>query len=207
MFLIGAVHASILGLTKLSDQQSGQPKASAVDAHPSPSPSYLLVVSVSVASAKIPVNQLSGGAMGTWDIHPFDNDTAADFANDLDDADMLEREALIRRVLVRAADSKDYLEAPEAEEAVAAAALVAAQCSDTGPANIPYGPEEPIPTLSADLTSLAVEALDRVVADESELSELWEGSEGGRAWKRSIGQLRQVLDPAPQAQGDALFAI
>ncbi|MFE0449682.1 DUF4259 domain-containing protein [Streptomyces sp. NPDC058914] len=35
--------------------------------------------------------------MGTWDIHPFDNDTAADFANDLDDAEMAEREALIRR--------------------------------------------------------------------------------------------------------------
>jgi hypothetical protein len=145
--------------------------------------------------------------MGTWDIQPFDNDTAADFANDLDDADTPEREALIRMVLMRAADSKDYLEAPEAEEAVAAAALVAAQCSGTEPANIPYGPEEPIPTLPADLRSLAVASLDRVLADESELSELWEESEGGRAWKRSIGQLRQVLDPAPQTQRDALFEI
>ncbi|MET9834845.1 DUF4259 domain-containing protein [Streptomyces sp. NPDC006385] len=29
------------------------------------------------------------------DVHPFDNDMAADFANDLDDAVMPEREALI----------------------------------------------------------------------------------------------------------------
>ncbi|MFD8538522.1 DUF4259 domain-containing protein [Streptomyces rubrogriseus] len=145
--------------------------------------------------------------MGTWDIHPFDNDTAADFANDLDDADTLERVALIRTVLMRAAHSKDYLEAPEAEEAVAAAALVAAQCSDTEPGSIPYGPEEPIPTLPADLRLVAVEALDRVLADESELSELWEESEGGGAWKRSIGRLRQALDPALQAQRDALFGI
>jgi hypothetical protein len=161
--------------------------------------------SVSVASAKISVDHLTGGVMGTWDIHPFDNDTAADFANALDDADSLEREALIRRVLMRAAGNKEYLEAPEAEEAVAAAALVAAQCSGTEPASIPYGPEEPISALPADLRSLAVEALDRVLADESELCELWGESEGGRAWARSIGKLRQVLDPAPQTQGDALF--
>ncbi len=62
---------------------------------------------MSVVSAKIPVNQLTGRVMGTWDIHPFDNDTAADFANDLDDADTLERVALIRTVLMRAAHSKD----------------------------------------------------------------------------------------------------
>ncbi|MFJ9631570.1 DUF4259 domain-containing protein [Streptomyces sp. NPDC101175] len=145
--------------------------------------------------------------MGTWDVHPFDNDTAADFANDLDDADVLEREALIRRVLMRAADNKDYLEVPEAEEAVAAAALVAAQYSGTEPVDIPYGPEEPIPHLPADLRSLAVDALDRVLADESELFEFWKESEGGRTWERSIGELRQVLDPAPQTQGDALFEI
>ncbi|MGX1222792.1 DUF4259 domain-containing protein [Streptomyces ambofaciens] len=137
--------------------------------------------------------------MGTWDTHPFDNDTAADFANDLDDADMLERETLIRRALMRAADSKDYLEAPEAEEAVAAAALVAAQCSGIELASPSYGPEEPIPTLPADLRSLAVKSLDRVLADESELAELWKESEGGRAWERSIGQLRQLLDPVPPA--------
>ncbi|WP_425276844.1 DUF4259 domain-containing protein [Streptomyces aquilus] len=64
-----------------------------------------------------------------------------------------------------------------------------------------------MPNLPADLRSLAVEVLDRVLADESELFECWKESEGGRAWERSIGELRQVLDPAPQTQGDALFEI
>ncbi|MFE2315370.1 DUF4259 domain-containing protein [Streptomyces sp. NPDC059441] len=41
--------------------------------------------------------------MGTWDTGPFDNDTAADFANTLDDAKPEEREALIRGVLTRTA--------------------------------------------------------------------------------------------------------
>jgi Domain of unknown function (DUF4259) len=36
--------------------------------------------------------------MGTWDTGPFDNDTAADFANALDDAEPEAREALIRMV-------------------------------------------------------------------------------------------------------------
>ncbi|MFI5977778.1 DUF4259 domain-containing protein [Streptomyces sp. NPDC051452] len=47
--------------------------------------------------------------MGTWGIGPFDNDTAADFAGDLDEALMEQREPMIRRVLKRAADPADYL--------------------------------------------------------------------------------------------------
>ncbi|MGI5443943.1 DUF4259 domain-containing protein [Streptomyces shenzhenensis] len=46
---------------------------------------------------------------------PFDNDTAADFASDLDEATMEERESMIRRVLKRAADPADYLITPDAE--------------------------------------------------------------------------------------------
>ncbi|MFF2406628.1 DUF4259 domain-containing protein [Streptomyces sp. NPDC058092] len=124
--------------------------------------------------------------MGTWDIGPFDNDTASDFANDLDAAAVGERETLIRRVLMRTIDNQDYLEAPDAEEAVAAAAL---------------------PNLPADLRRLAVEALARVLADESELAELWGEAEDGRRWRSSIGRLRQGLDPTPQARMDVLFEL
>jgi hypothetical protein len=65
--------------------------------------------------------------MGTWDIGPFDNDTAADFGGDLDEAALEEREALIRGALKRAADPADFLDASDGERAVAAAALVVAQ--------------------------------------------------------------------------------
>jgi hypothetical protein len=37
--------------------------------------------------------------MGTWDVGPFDNDTAADFGGDLDEAALEEREALISGAL------------------------------------------------------------------------------------------------------------
>ncbi|MEV5913423.1 DUF4259 domain-containing protein [Streptomyces chartreusis] len=135
--------------------------------------------------------------MGTWDIGPFENDTAADFANDLDDAAEGERETLIRRVLMRSADNQDYLEAPYAEEAVAAAALIAAQCPGGEPVSPHHGPDEPVPSLPTDLSRLAVEALDRVLSDESELSELWGEAEDGRRWRDSIRQMRQVLEPHP----------
>jgi hypothetical protein len=46
--------------------------------------------------------------MGTWDVGPFDNDDAADFAGDLDDAASDERENLVRSTLKRAANAVDY---------------------------------------------------------------------------------------------------
>lgn len=145
--------------------------------------------------------------MGTWDIGPFDNDTAADFANDLDDAAAGEREALIRGVLMCTAGNQDYLEGPDAEEAVAAAALVAAPCPGGEPVSPHYGPDEPVPVLPADFRRLAVEALDRVLAAESELLELWGETGDDRRWRGSIDRLREVLEPTMQAHGDALFEI
>lgn len=102
--------------------------------------------------------------MGTWDTGPFDNDTAADFANTLDEAEPEEREALIRGVLVRTIDATGYL--TEAEEAVAAAALIAAQCPQGEPVDMPYGPKKAMPVFPSDLRVLAEEVLARIVEDE-----------------------------------------
>ncbi len=135
--------------------------------------------------------------MGTWDIGPFDNDTAADFADDLDDAAVKERGSLIRKVLVRADRTQPYLEVPEAEVAVAAAAPVAAQCAGGAEISLPYGPEEPVPVLPEDFRQLALEALDRVMAEDSELPDLWGETGDGRRWRSGIVRLRAVLDPPP----------
>ncbi|MEU1413072.1 DUF4259 domain-containing protein [Streptomyces sp. NPDC046994] len=138
---------------------------------------------------------------------PFDNDTAADFADDLDDAAAEKRENLIRGVLIRTIGNQDYLEAPDAEEAVAAAALAAPQCPGGEPVSPHYGPEEPVPSLSADVGRLAFEALARVLAEGSELSELWGKTADGSRWRGGIGRLGQVLDPTPRMPEDALFEI
>ncbi|MER5762423.1 DUF4259 domain-containing protein [Streptomyces sp. NPDC002082] len=135
--------------------------------------------------------------MGTWDIGPFGNDTAADFGGDLDEAAVGEREGVVRGTLTHVIDTVGYLEAPESERAVAAAALVAAQCPGGEPSDPIYGPEEPLPDLTG-LRDLALQALERVVTEPSELMELWGESDGG-AWRAGIRRLESVLTP-PQGE-------
>ncbi|MEU9575988.1 DUF4259 domain-containing protein [Streptomyces chilikensis] len=133
--------------------------------------------------------------MGTWDTGPFDNDTAADFSGDLDDAPEGARAAMVRAVLLRAAGTgaAGHLDADVACEAVAAAALVAAQCPRGEPVDTPYAPGEPLPDLTG-LRAVAAEALGRVVTEPSELLELWEGD---RAWLSVVRGLQDVLQPGP----------
>ncbi|MFF3620753.1 DUF4259 domain-containing protein [Streptomyces sp. NPDC002467] len=133
--------------------------------------------------------------MGTWDTGPFDNDTAADFANALDDAEPEAREALIRGVLVRTIDATGYL--TEAEEAVAAAALIAAQCPGGEPVDMSYGPETPMPVFPSDLRALADEALARIAGDEDGLASNWVDPEDWKQWRAILTRLRAVLAPPP----------
>ncbi|MFG2233153.1 DUF4259 domain-containing protein [Streptomyces sp. NPDC048723] len=141
--------------------------------------------------------------MGTWDTGPFDNDTAADFADALDDVEPEAREALIRGVLVRTIDATGYL--MEAEEAVAAAALIAAQCPEGDPVDTPCGPETPMPLLPSDLRALADEALARIVGDEDGPASNWVDPEDGKQWRAVLTRLRAVLSPPPPSL--ALFDV
>ncbi|MFH8474690.1 DUF4259 domain-containing protein [Streptomyces sp. NPDC018000] len=131
--------------------------------------------------------------MGTWDIGHFDNDTAADFSGDLDDAPQGKRAELIRDALTDVVRTEDYLDSDEAAVAVAASALVAAQCPGGEPVTTAYGPDKPLPELPVELRGLAVRALDRVVTEPSELLELWSEGGHGEPWKEGIGRLGAVL--------------
>lgn len=167
----------------------------------------LLTPVLSVSDATILAKLRKEISMGTWDVGPFDNDTAADFAGDLDEAALDERESVIRGALKRAANPADYLDAPDAERAVAAAALVVAQHPAGQPACPNYGPSEPLPEFPADLRTLAVDALDHVVAEPSELAELWGEAPDGPKWRQDITRLRHVLDPPLPPQEEGLFDV
>ncbi len=137
--------------------------------------------------------------MGTWDIGPFDNDTAADFSYDVDSAPEGKKAEVLRAAFREVTETgDDYLDADLAVEAVAAAALVASQCPGGEPVTTSYGPEKPLGELPVELRAEAVTALDRVLAEPSELLELWEESDG-EAWKAGIRKLRgswRGLEPA-----------
>jgi hypothetical protein len=145
--------------------------------------------------------------LGTWGVGPFDNDTAADFADALDDVAMEERGILVRNALQGAANATDHLDYPAGVRAVVSAALVVAQSPGGEPVSSNYGPKEPMPDFPADLRVLAVDALHRVVAAPSELAEHWDETEDGRRWHQMILRLRDMLDPAISSAQQALFEI
>lgn len=136
--------------------------------------------------------------MGAWGPGHFDNDGALDFVNDLLDAPAESRVDLVERLLARVVDREDHPEADTGSHAVVAAALIAAQCPGGEPVSDARWPLEPLPAFPADLRPLAVEALDRVLADGSELAELWSEAKGADDWRREVQRLRRVLNqPMP----------
>jgi len=129
--------------------------------------------------------------MGTWDAGPYDNDDASDWLEDLLEADPAEWSDIIAETLTAVVDWDEYLEYPEAAEAVAAAAVVASQL----PGMEAYAPEmfadDEELDLPNSLRELAVRALDRVAGDESEWRELWDGN-GDEAFD-VVRELRAAL--------------
>ncbi|MEV5343368.1 DUF4259 domain-containing protein [Streptomyces sp. NPDC052676] len=54
---------------------------------------------------------------------------------------------------------------------------------------------------------LAVDALDQVVSDRSELAEQWAEAANWSQWRQEITRLRDLLDPPIPPQEEALFEI
>ncbi|MFE3450502.1 DUF4259 domain-containing protein [Nonomuraea sp. NPDC059194] len=134
--------------------------------------------------------------MGTWDVGPFDNDTAADWCGDLQDADAAQRPGLIRRALATVVEQEGYLDSDVACEALAAAAIVAAQRGGP-PITSAYAPEflragggVEVPD---DVAALAVRALDRVAGEGSEWRELWEEADAGSQAAAAVAPIREAL--------------
>ena len=131
--------------------------------------------------------------MGTWSVAAFGNDDAADWAYALEDADDLEPiEQAISAVL---AVGNDYLEAPEATEAVAAIEVLSCLLGKPGDTEtyteavdgwlnrVDLKPEP-------ELVDRAHLALDKILAEDSELHELWRDSEDYEQWLAVMADLR-----------------
>jgi hypothetical protein len=135
--------------------------------------------------------------MGTWDSGPFDNDTAADWSGNLNDAPVDQREPIIRTTLAAVLHNTGYLDSDLAVEAIAAAAVIASQRPGGTPVTTPYGPDFLLDgqtlSLPADLDGLAVRALDRILSDESEWRSLWEESGQYAEAQAELLAIRTVL--------------
>lgn len=131
--------------------------------------------------------------MGTWGITSFENDAANDWKYGLSDCDDL---TLIEDTLDNVLELDDeYLEAPDAEEAIAAIEVLARLKGNWG--------ERSAHTEEADawvervkllpdraLVEKAVKVINRILGENSELAVLWEESDEFDAWKNSIEDLK-----------------
>jgi hypothetical protein len=123
--------------------------------------------------------------MGAWGAGIFENDDALDWLGDFRAEGIQAAAAALADVL---ALKGEYLEAPLASRAVAAAEVVAAASGRPG-ANLPDDLTEWLAShqvpQSAELLRNASAALTRVMA-ESELRDLWVDSEEFNAWEASL---------------------
>ena len=131
--------------------------------------------------------------MGTWAVDAFGNDDAADWAYELEEAeDLRPIEEAITEVLTV---GDEYLEAPEGAVALAAIEVLArlignpgeknsyTEAADKWVANVSAKP-------SAELINRAHAAIARILAENSELKELWQDSEEYEDWLASVNELR-----------------
>jgi hypothetical protein len=131
--------------------------------------------------------------MGAWDATSFGNDTANDWAYDLEEcADLSYIEATLQQVL-DAGD--DYLDADIATEAIAAAEVLAWLRGRPTPVDaytekiadwVSAHPIEP----PATIIEKALSVLDRIRSEGSELPELWEDDP---EWIAAMDDLRDRL--------------
>ncbi len=132
--------------------------------------------------------------MGTWSVHAFGNDEAADFAIELSEVDDLE---LIHSALEDVITADEYLEAPEADRGVAAAAVLALLNGQEvpGPADeaVTAWVKRQSPKPAPVLFTQAQAVIDRVLSENSELQELWAESDEYEAWRNGLLDIQTAL--------------
>ncbi len=134
--------------------------------------------------------------MGAWGIGIFENDTACDFAATVAEGNgLLVLENALDRVL---AAETNYLEAPDAEEGLAAADIVArlkgrpgAQTAYT--AKIDAWVQRSKATPSEVLIEKARRSIARILTEPSELLELWQDTADFEVWKSSVEEVSRRL--------------
>lgn len=131
--------------------------------------------------------------MATWALDAFGNDYAMDWAQDLQEYKTLE---LVETTLDNVIEStEDELEAPFAAEALAALDVIArllGRPGETDPATAEV--DEWVAACKKKVTppllDKARQAFARIVAESSELRQLWQESEHFEEWQAEVAALR-----------------
>jgi hypothetical protein len=135
--------------------------------------------------------------MGAWDHTTFGNDDACDWGGDLRSCEDL---SFVEETLNTVIDTgKEYLEAPESSQAIAAAEVIARLQGHFGIRNAytesvdKWAADHPLSVPPA-LARKAHAALDRILTSPSELLGLWEDSDHFQLWKDTITDLKNRIE-------------
>jgi Domain of unknown function (DUF4259) len=128
--------------------------------------------------------------MGAWGMGSFENDDAADWVYEFEGSGASAVASALEQVSALAPD--EYLEAPEASVALAAAEIIAA-VRDGDLSNLSESAREALTKhktsfAGSALSDSARTAVERILA-QSELRELWEEGEGGGGWLEAMAKL------------------
>lgn len=129
--------------------------------------------------------------MGAWAEDAFGNDSACDWAGDFSDEPSLEKvEEAINIVIA----SDDYLDSDEACEALVACEIIARLKGNWGEKTsyseaIDKWIESSDMTPSTELISKAVNAIFRILREDSELQELWDEDGENEKWHFEMNSL------------------
>ncbi len=134
--------------------------------------------------------------MGTWGVGSFGNDNAADWIWELEESDDL---SVVEAAILRVLDCGDELvESPDAQEAIAAAEVLARLQGKPGVQDaysegadnwVAAHPIKPPPTL----VQQTLKALDRILRQPSELLDCWQDSDDLDAWTAAVNDLPNRL--------------
>jgi hypothetical protein len=137
-----------------------------------------------------------GTTMGAWGPLTFDNDTACDWSSDLEDTDDL---SLVESAFadVESVGPANLLDQHDACNALAACEVLARLRGHPGYNNAyteavdRWVAAHKLPP-SSDLLARATAVIDRILADNSELRELWDETEDPE-WRDAVEDLRRRL--------------
>jgi hypothetical protein len=130
--------------------------------------------------------------VGAWGSGVFENDTACDFASTVAEGGGI---PALTRALDRVLSSEgNYLEAPDAEEGLAAAEIIARLRSHSGEetaytASIDAWVKSAQIAASDELVEKAKRSIARILSKRCELRELWTDSKDFEDWKRSTEEV------------------
>ena len=137
--------------------------------------------------------------MGAWGYGHFQNDAALDFMDEIETAE--DPKAVINDALVNATES-EYLESDDGNAAIVAAAYIDRQVNgtkfslqgDEGSLDVDTFADRHLGVDFYELREIALEAMQKVLSDDSEVNELWsENEKDYPAWRQGIEQMMERL--------------